>query len=174
MSNRIIATYGLNKLFNCSLRELQKINGIGPAKALQILSISELWKRQESSKKKPKLIKSSEDIYNLFYAKLKEETKESFYITMLDTKNKVIGVEKISLGILDASIIHPREIFRPAIKNSCSRIILIHNHPSGDPSPSEEDLEITQKLIKVGDLIGIEVLDHVIIGDGHWWSWKER
>ena len=92
---------------------------------------------------------------------------------MLDTKNNIIGEQLISKGILDASILHPREVFKPAIKNSASKIILVHNHPSGDPSPSNEDLEITEKLIKSGNEIDIKVLDHVIIGGEKWWSWVE-
>ena len=91
---------------------------------------------------------------------------------MLDTKNNIIGEQLISKGILDASILHPREVFKPAIKNSASKIILVHNHPSGDSSPSSEDLEITEKLIKSGEEIGIKVLDHIIIGE-KFWSWKE-
>jgi len=174
MSNRIISAYGLYNLFESSISELQKIKGIGVAKALQILSISELWKRKESFKKQTKIIKSSKDIYNLFSDKLKGKSQEYFYIVMLNTKNKVIGIKKISLGILDASIIHPREIFKPAIKNSAARLIMVHNHPSGDPTPSEEDIVITKKLIEAGNLIGIEVMDHVIIGDSNWWSYVEK
>ena len=93
---------------------------------------------------------------------------------MLGNKNHVIGEELISKGILDASIIHPREIFKPAIKNSASKIILIHNHPSGDPTPSQEDLEITKKLISVGEELDIKVLDHVIVGEGKFWSYTEN
>ena len=92
---------------------------------------------------------------------------------MLDTKNKIIGEQLISKGILDSSIIHPREVFKPAIRNSASKIILVHNHPSGNPEPSREDLAITEKLLESGDQIDIKVLDHVIIGNGSWWSWVE-
>ena len=93
---------------------------------------------------------------------------------MLNTQNNIIGEQLISKGILDASIIHPREIFKPAIKNSASKIILVHNHPSGDPNPSDEDVEITKKLMKAGEEIEIKVLDHVIVGGGRFWSWKEH
>ena len=105
---------------------------------------------------------------------LKDEKQEHFYVLMLDTKNKLIGEPVlVTKGILDASIVHPREVFKQAIKNSAAKIILVHNHPSGDPSPSREDLEITEKLIQVGDEIGIKVLDSVIIGGEEWGSWKE-
>ncbi|MBT4376820.1 DNA repair protein RadC [archaeon] len=173
LSNKLIAKHGLNKIFECSIKELQEINGIGKAKAIQLLVINEISKRCISSKQKSPKIKSAKDAFELMHPKLSNLKKEYFKIILLDTKNKVIGIEQISVGILDASIIHPREIFKPAIKNSASRIILIHNHPSGDPTPSIEDLDITRKLTEVGELIGIQVLDHVIIGDKSFWSFNE-
>ena len=107
------------------------------------------------------------------HEKLKDKKEEQFHVIMLDTKNNVIGEQMITKGILDASIIHPREVFKPAIKNSASKIILVHNHPSGDPNPSQEDLVITENIIKTGEEIGIKVLDHIIIGRKKWKSWKE-
>ena len=98
------------------------------------------------------------------HEKLKDKKEEHFYVLMLDTKNNIIAEQLISKGILDASIIHPREVFKPAIKNSASKIILVHNHPSGDPKPSEEDMEITEKIMKTGEELGIKVLDSVIVG----------
>lgn len=168
MSNSLISKFGFSKIFDCSVFELQEISGIGKAKAMQIVSIGEIFKRINLPNKNRKRIQSAKDVFELFSQKLKNEKKEFFFTVLLNTKNKIISVEKISTGILDASIIHPREIFKPAIKNSASRIILVHNHPSGDPRPSEEDLSITRKLIDAGDLMGIEVLDHVIIGDNYW------
>ena len=174
MSNRLIALYGIDELFNCTINELEKINGIGQAKAMQLLAVSEIGKRIRLKKKKQDKIDSAKDVFNLFEERLKSEKQEYFFTVLLNTKNYVINIQKISMGILDASIIHPREIFKSAIRNSASKIILVHNHPSGDPTPSEEDLEITNKLIGSGELIGIEVLDHVIIGDGKYWSWLEK
>ncbi|MDP3027523.1 MAG: DNA repair protein RadC [Nanoarchaeota archaeon] len=174
MSNRLIAEYGLDKLLECSLKELQEIKGIGPAKAMQILTIAELQKRINQSKKPIKKISCAEDVFNYFHERLKDKKEEHFYVLLLDTKNNIIGEQLISKGILDASIIHPREVFKPAIKNSASKIILAHNHPSGDPAPSAEDLDITEKLIKAGEEIGISVLDSVIIGGDKWWGWKEK
>jgi DNA repair protein RadC len=174
MSNRLIALYGIDELFNCTITELKKINGIGKSKAMQLLAVSELGKRIRLKEKRKEKINTAKDVFYLFEEKLKYEKQEFFYIVLLNTKNNVISIEKISQGILDASIIHPREIFKPAIRNSASRIILIHNHPSGDPTPSQEDLDITKKLKESGDLIGIEILDHVIIGDGEYWSWIEN
>ena len=174
MSNRLIAEYGLDKLFECSLKELEKIKGIGPSKAMQILTIAEIQKRINQSKKPIKRISCAEDVFNHFHERLKDEKQEHFYILMLDTKNNIIGEQLISKGILDASIVHPREVFKPAIKNSAAKIILVHNHPSGDQSPSQEDLHMTDKIISSGDEMGIKVLDHVIIGKENYYSNKEE
>jgi len=138
---------------------------------MQLLSISEIAKRINQEKTIVKKITSSKDVFNHFHEKLKNKQEEHFYILMLNTKNNIIKEEQISKGILDASIIHPREIFRPAIKNSSSKIILVHNHPSGDPTPSEEDLSINKTLKEVGEQIGIKVIDSVIIGKDKFWSW---
>lgn len=175
MSNRLISEYGLDKLFECSLKELEQIKGIGPTKAMQILTIAEIQKRINQSKKPIKRITCAQDVFNLMHEKLKDKKEEHFYILMLDTKNNLIGEPVlITKGILDASIIHPREVFKPAIKDSASKIILVHNHPSGDPTPSEEDIYINEILMKVGDEIGINVLDSIIIGKNEWWSSKSR
>jgi DNA repair protein RadC len=174
MSNRLIAEYGLDKLFECSLKELQEIKGIGPSKAMQILTIAELQKRINQSKHPVKRISCAEDVFNYFHEKLKDEKQENFYILLLSTNNHIIGENLISKGILDASIIHPREVFKPAIKNSASKIILVHNHPSGNSTPSKEDLEITDRLMKAGEDVDVKVLDHVIVGREEWWSWLEE
>ena len=173
MSNRLIKEYSLEKLFDCSLKELQSIKGIGPSKAMQILAMSELGKRYSQSKNPIKKISCAEDVYNHFKEKLKDEKQENFYVLILNNANNIIKEEFISKGVLDSAILHPREVFKPAIKNSASKLILVHNHPSGNPEPSEEDIEITRRLIEAGKLIDIKVLDHVIIGDGKWWSWIE-
>ncbi len=174
MSNRLISEYGLDKLLECSLKELQEINGIGPSKAMQILTIAELQKRINQSKIPLEKISCAKDVFDLFHERLKDEKQENFYVLMLNNKNHIIGEKLITKGILDSAILHPREVFKPAIKNSASRIILIHNHPSGDPRMSGEDLEITKQLIEAGKLIDIKILDHVIIGDGEFWSWAEH
>ena len=174
MSNRLIAEYGLDKLFDCSLKELQKIKGIGPGKAMQVLAMSELGKRYKDSQRPVKKINCAEDVFNLFHERLKDKKEEHFYVLILNTQNYIIDEQLVSKGILDASIIHPREVFRPAIKNSASKIVLVHNHPSGDPTPSQEDLEITKKLIDIGEGLGIKVVDSVVLGGGKWESWREK
>lgn len=175
MSNRLIAEYGLDKLFDCSLKELQKIKGIGPGKAMQVLAMSELGKRYKDSQKPVKKINCAEDVFNLFHERLKDKKEEHFYVILLDTKNKLITEPVlISKGILDASIIHPREVFKPAIKNSASKIILVHNHPSGDPKPSDEDAQITKQIRNSSEHIDIEIVDHIIIGEKEYYSFKNR
>lgn len=174
MSNRLIAEYGLDKLFECSLKELQKIKGIGPSKAMQILSMAELGKRynQLKNSNNSKKISCAEDVFNYFHERLKDKKEEHFYIIMLNTQNNIIGEQLISKGILDASIIHPREIFKPAIRNSASKIILVHNHPSGDCFPSGDDITITKKLVEFGEKFGIKVVDHIILSNNDWWNWR--
>ena len=174
MSNRLISEYGLDKLFECSLTELQEVKGIGPSKAMQLLSMAELGKRYALSKQPIKRITQAKDVFDLFHERLKNEKQEHFYVILLSTKNHIIGEHLVSKGVLDAAILEPREVFRPAIKAAASRIILVHNHPSGDPTPSDEDVDVTRKLIDAGKMINIAVLDHVIVGNGKWWGWTEH
>ncbi len=170
MSNRLINEYGLDKLLECSLKELQEINGIGPSKAMQILTIAELQKRINQAKKPIKKITCAEDVFDYFHERLKDKKEEHFYLLMLNNQNNIIGEQLITKGILDASIVHPREVFKPAIKNSASKIILVHNHPSGNPEPSEEDIRITRELVNCSELIGLKLVDHVIIGKETFWN----
>ncbi len=173
MSDRLINEYGLDKLLECSLNELQKIKGIGPTKAMQLLTISELQKRINQSKKPIKKITCAKDVFDLYHERLKDEKQEHFIVLMLDTKNNIIAEEVVFKGTLDSALVHPREIFKTAIRNSASKIILVHNHPSGDPSPSQEDILITENLIKFGEELSIKVLDSIIVGNGDYWGWKE-
>lgn len=174
LSNRLISEFSLTGLFESSTEELTKVNGIGKDKAIQILAISELFKRVGYSKNNKNKIMGAKCVYDLFKDKFRGEKKENFCIVLLDTQNKIIKTEIVSKGILDASIVHPREIFKSAVKASAARIILVHNHPSGESRPSEEDLFVTRKMIDAGELMGIEVLDHVIVGDGEYWSYVEN
>jgi len=173
MSNRLISRYGIDKLSDLSLNELQEIKGIGPAKAMQIKALFEFNKRYSLSKKNGKPIKSAKDVFEYASQRLLGADKEHFMILHLDSKNRVIKDETVSIGTLNSSLIHPREIFKSAIKESANAIILVHNHPSGDPAPSEEDEEITKRLFDAGELLNIKLLDHVIVGDEGWWSWRE-
>jgi DNA repair protein RadC len=174
MSHRVIAKYGLEKLANCSLQELQQIKGIGNAKACEILAAFELAKRANICGAEKKNIKSAQEVFNYFLPKMRDLTQEQFHILLLNTRNKLIKEELISLGTLNGSLIHPREVFKSAIRESANSVIIVHNHPSGDPAPSREDEEITSKLVEAGEVLGIKVLDHVIIGKDKYWSWKEK
>ncbi len=160
------------------LKELQEIKGIDLSKAMQVLAMAELGKRynqlKQTRNKDQRKISCANDVFDYFYEKLKDEKQEHFYVLMLNSQNNIIGEHLVSKGILDASILHSQEVFKPAIKDSASKIIIVHNHPSGDPSPSQEDLDITEKIIKAGEEIGIKVLDHMIIGRDNHWNWKER
>jgi len=172
MSNRLLTKYKIDKLSSLSLNELQEIDGIGPAKAMQIKALFEFNNRYNQVIKTKKIItiKKSEDVYNCFVDKLKDKKKEHFYVLFLDSKNKLISEDLISVGTLNSSIVHPREVFNNAIRENANSIILVHNHPSGNPQPSEEDKEITELLVKAGELLSIKVLDHVIIGREKWYS----
>jgi len=164
MSNRLIASYGVDKLNSLSLNELMKIKGIGMAKAAKIIAAFELSKRVNAGRIHEKVVKNSSDIAHYYMEKMKDYKKEHLIAVFLDSKNKIIKDEVISIGTLDSSLVHPREVFKEAIKNSAAGIILVHNHPSGDCEASSEDEVISQKLKEAGDLLSIRMLDHIIIG----------
>ncbi|MCX6803652.1 MAG: DNA repair protein RadC [Candidatus Diapherotrites archaeon] len=172
VSNRIIAEFGLEKLSSLSLTELQSINGIGQAKAMQIKAVFELNKRVKT-KNGLIVLSSAQDIFEYLRPKMSSLDKEHFVVLLLDSKNKLIKEEIISIGTLNSSVIHPREIFKFAIKESANSIIIAHNHPSGDPNPSEQDKGITEKIVKAGEVIAVKVLDHVIIGKDSYYSFAE-
>ena len=130
--------------------------------------------KNKSGKKTNKKITCANDVFKLFHRRLRDKKQEHFYIIMLNNQNNITGEQLITKGILNTSIIDSREVFKPAIRNSASRVILVHNHPSGDPNPSSEDREVTEKLIDAGELLGIKVLDHIIISKDKYWSWKEN
>jgi len=168
LSNRLISTFGINKLNSLSLQEFMKIKGIKLAKAAKLLAAFELSKRVSSGKICEKVVRNPSDIADYYIEKLKDKKKEYFIAVFLDSKNKIIGDEIISIGTLNSSLVHPREVFKEAIKNSANAIILVHNHPSGNVEPSEEDYRVNKVLVETGDLVGIKVLDHLVVGGGKW------
>lgn len=174
MCNRLISAYGLNKLSDLSLQELQEIEGIGPAKAMQIIALFELNKRCSLANNNVKSINSAKDVFKLLHERFKNEKQEMFIALYLDVRNHLLKEEIITKGVLDASIIHPREVFRGAIKEGAKSVIIAHNHPSGDSSPSNEDIVITERLIKAGEVINIKLLDHIIIGKDSFWSYSKN
>lgn len=162
-------------LVNSIEEELMKIKGIGSVRARQIKACYELAKRLQMSKASSiSAIKSPQDAADLVMHDMRYLKKEVFKIILLNTKNHVISIEEISIGSLNASIVHPREVYAPAVKRSASGLIAVHNHPSGDPSPSLEDIETSKRLVQAGDIIGVKLLDHIIIGDGKFSSLKEK
>lgn len=161
-------------LQDLTYEELKSINGIGQTKALQIKAALELAKRISSYKPLKYKIKNPWDIYKYYMESLRYQYKEIFKVVLLNTKNEIITDVDISIGTLNSSLVHPREVFREAIRRSSNKIILLHNHPSGNCEPSKEDKNITNRLKDCGEIIGIEVIDHIIIGDGVYFSFKEN
>lgn len=176
LAGRVLKEAGsLRNLIDMGIQELTTIRGIGPAKAVQIRAGIELGRRLSRMRKDdPTIIRRPQDAADYVMEEMRYLAIEHFVVLFLNTKNHIIGRETLSIGTLNASLVHPREVFRAAIKRSSASIICVHNHPSGDPSPSPEDVSLTRRLIEAGELIGIEVLDHVVIGDGKYVSLKEQ
>jgi DNA repair protein RadC len=162
-------------LYHLSFEELTMIKGIGKVKAIQILTLLELCKRLSRQKYSASFkVTSPKDVSEYFMEDMRHLKEENFLILLLDTKCKMKSYEMISKGSLTASIVHPREVYKAAIQKSAHSIIAVHNHPSGDASPSKEDIQITARLKQAGEIVGIPFLDHVIIGDGTYISLKEQ
>lgn len=166
---------GLRALPDLSLEEMEEIKGVGPAKAVMIKAALELGRRLATTPREESgSITNPRQAAELFMEELRYKKKEYFKVLLLNTKNHVISKEEVSIGSLNASIVHPREIFAVPLRKSAASVILVHNHPSGDPSPSREDLEVTRRLVDAGNILGIPVRDHIIIGDGCFFSFKEK
>lgn len=165
---------GLIALGRSSVDELCRVRGIGMARACQLVAAFELGKRfARQSRTNGSPVKSPADVARVFMDEMKHYDREHFKAAFLNTKNQIIKVVTVSIGSLNASIVHPREILKPAIAASAASIVLIHNHPTGDPTPSREDIEFTKRFAKCGELIGIELLDHIVIGSDRYQSLKE-
>ena len=174
---RLLSQFGnLKGIAGASVEELSQVKGIGLAKAAQIKAAFELANRLEGyseTGKKP-IVKTPEDVVSVIGGRLKDKKKEYFVALMLDTRNQLIKISEVSVGSLDASIVHPREVFKEAIAASAASVIFAHNHPSGDPAASEDDIRLTKRLAEVGEIVGIDVLDHIIIGDKKYLSLKRE
>lgn len=165
----------LSSLNNLSMEQLKNIKGIGRVKAIQIKAALEFSKRIATSDGiVHHIIKSANDVNNLMMEELRYLKKEVFKAILLDTKNQVIKTVDVSVGSLNSSIVHPREVYSEAIKCGSNSIIFVHNHPSGDPTPSAEDIQTTHRLLNAGNILGIKVLDHIVVGDGKFVSFKEK
>ena len=165
---------GLHKLFDASVHELKQVKGIGEAKACILLAALELARRLSVARNPGRpVISSPADVDGLLRGRIANLDREHFVVVLLNTKNEVIEAPTVSVGTLSSSLVHPREVFKPAIRASAASVVLAHNHPSGRVEPSREDREVTRRMVEAGGIIGIEVLDHVIVGEGYF-SMKEH
>lgn len=165
----------LNRLKETSLESLSKIKGIGEVKAITILTALELGNRlRKTTDKKTIKIKEAEDLYNLFKEELQNQTQEHLIAIFLNSKNYIIDYKTIFIGSANQSVAHPREIFKEALKNATVKLMLIHNHPSGDPTPSKEDVIFTKRMIEGGKILQIPLLDHIIIGNDKYYSFYDH
>ena len=170
-----LASYGPNKLAEMSLEELKSFEGIGETAANRIISSFGLAIQFTKVKKEERLtVRSPEDAYKILQPELAILNQEHFVVLFLNTKNQVIHKKTIFIGSLNASVVHPREIFREAVKRSAASIICSHNHPSGNSTPSPEDINVTERIAEAGNIVGIDLLDHVIIGANSYTSMKEK
>lgn len=176
LSSRLLKdNNGLNGLLNLSIDELKNVKGIGLSKASQLVALGEISRRYKSYKSgEDRKITKPSDAAEYLMDDMRYLKQEELRVILLDTKNKVISVKEISRGSLNSSIVHPREVFCEAIKKHSASIIICHNHPSGDPMPSSEDINVTNRLVKCGKLLGIDIIDHIIIGNGAFISLKEK
>jgi len=176
LANKLLKQFdGLRMLKDASIEEITSIPGIGTAKAVQVMAAIELGRRiHQLTFQERYMIRSPKDAANYVMEEMRFLTQEHFVCLYLNTKNQVLQKRTVFIGSLNASIVHPREVFKEALKRSAASIICMHNHPSGDPTPSREDIEVTKRLAECGKLIGIDVLDHIIIGEQKYVSLKEK
>ncbi len=176
LGRNLLQTFGdLRKLSVATLKEICEVKGAGPAKAASVLAALSLARRVNTGKLESlERFTAPSQIFNHFHYRFRDRRREYFIALLLDGKNRIILEEQVSEGSLNQSIVHPREVFSRAVKESAAAVILVHNHPSGDPSPSREDREITRRLKEAGEILGIKVLDHIIIGDGSYLSFVEQ
>jgi len=175
LAHRLLVHFqGLRNIREAELEELTQVKGIGPAKAVTIKAAIELGRRTALDVKIKDFIHSPEDVSRLLMDEMRYLDREHLYGLYLDRKGGLLSKEIISIGSLSSSIVHPREVFKSAVKCSASSVIVAHNHPSGDPTPSREDFDITRRLVEAGKIMGIELIDHLVIGHKSYCSLKEK
>jgi DNA repair protein RadC len=154
--------------------ELQEVKGLGPAKIAQVLAVLELCKRYGEKELKPgAAFRSPADVYHHFRERLASQRREYFYAVLLDNRHRKIRDVRVSQGSLTSTFVSPRDVFEPVVREAAAAVIFVHNHPSGDPTPSADDIAITRRLREVGELMGVRVLDHIVIGHGRYVSFVE-
>jgi DNA repair protein RadC len=156
------------------ISEICDVPGIGKAKAAEIKAAIEIGRRYQKPSLAGASLCSSEDVAEYYRPRMRDLKKEVFKCVLLDTKNKIIRDEEVSVGSLSASIVHPRDTFKAAIRESAAAVLFVHNHPSGDTRPSQEDILLTRRLVQAGEVLGIQVLDHIIMGDGGHFSFRDH
>ena len=165
---------GVDRLESAPACELARVTGVGEAKAASLVAAFELGRRCASSHlPEGEALRSPEDVFRHFRARLRRLAHERFVVVLLDGRHRVLGEEMVSQGTLTASLVHPREVFRPALRASAAAVILVHNHPSGDPTPSSEDRSVTERLARAGEILGVRVLDHVVVAERGYVSLRE-
>lgn len=166
---------GLRGLAHAGGRELRAAPGVGPAKSASLRAALELGRRLAARRLEAgAAIRGPDDVYRHFHASLRHVPHERFLALLLDGRHRVLRQEVVSQGTLTASLVHPREVFRPALRESAAAMILVHNHPSGDPTPSREDREVTTRLARAGEILGVHVLDHVVVAERGYCSLREE
>jgi DNA repair protein RadC len=165
VARQLLKRYGsLSGLSRCSVTEIQAVPGIGEAKAIQLVAAFDLGRRLANERLSRQKLDSPELVHDLVAAEMRTLHKESLRVILLDTRYHLLRMEEISLGSVNESIAHPRDVFRPAVISSAYAVIVVHNHPSGDPSPSQSDHSLTRRLVEAAELLQIKLLDHIIIG----------
>jgi DNA repair protein RadC len=176
LAERLLAAHtSFRKLAQCTVGELTRVNGIGPAKGAQIKAALAIARRYAGERLTPgTIVSGSRELFAYMRAKLHGLKKEHFYTLLLDTKHRIIREEQVAVGSLNESVVHPREVFSSAIREGAAKVVFVHNHPSGNPEPSPQDRRLTARLCQAGELVGIHVLDHLIIGEEEYFSFAER
>lgn len=175
LARELLARFeGLRGLSRAARAELAAFHGVGPAKAAALVSALELGRRLAGRRLAPgEPVRGPEDVHRHYYWRLRDRRVECFLAILLDSRHRVVRDVELSTGTLTASLVHPREVFRPALQEAAAALVLVHNHPSGDPAPSAEDRAVTRRLAEAGELLGIRVLDHVIVGEQGFFSFRD-
>ena len=175
LADELVADGGLRGLSQASAAELRQLPGIGAAKSAALLAAVELGRRLATRRlRQGDPLRSPEDVFRHFHATLRDAAHERFWVLLLDGRHRVLRDVMTSQGTLTASLVHPREVFRPALREGAAALVAVHNHPSGDPTPSAEDHEVTRRLAQAGHLLGIPLLDHVVVAERGWCSLREE